>query len=600
MKRLNLAGIQIEGFRSFADLTTIEFGDPGGLRMLFGKNEVEPRLGGNGAGKSTLWDALCWCLFGFSARNLRAADLMNWSRKQNPHVIVYLITNNTPCTIERFGSPNRLLLDGEPIEQDKLERGVLGISRARFMHSVLFGQMVRLFIDLTVPERGALLDEVLDLGLWLRASDTANGKHRGLTAELQTIEKALAFSRGKLEGLESEETIRQREDAWASEHDAVVEAAIARVEAAELELISLKNALWKTPKGTEPTNAVTKLEQRHSKANSLLLELREKYAVTLADAKRLKAERVFFENHPDDCPTCSQPISVDFAVNRIEAYDAQLAEIAATQASLSAAAKLAEGVLSDVQTHLDGERRKGQEAHVAYARAEAAFKSQQRAVDLAVEAAEREAAVTNPHTAQREAVQAQRSALQREVSKQRLQLGGIKEQLASLDYWRQGFKRVRLFQTKQSLDLLRIEVANAAQSLGLLGWSIDFATEVETKSGTMKQGVQIVVTSPQASGVWEVWSGGEGQRIRLAVALGLASLIQRMAGVFYEFEVWDEPSAWLSPEGITDLLDCLAQRAQITGKTVWVVDHRALDVGMFEQVWQVTKSAGGSNVARIS
>ena len=171
MKQLHLASMRIESFRSFAAPTSVDFGEPGGLRMLFGRNEVEPRLGGNGAGKSTLFDALCWCLFNFSARNLRASDLASWSGG-NPHVTVDVTINDAPITIERFGSPNRLLLDGEPIEQDKLEREVLGISRARFMHSVLFGQMVRLFIDLTVPERGALLDEVLDLGLWLRAEKT--------------------------------------------------------------------------------------------------------------------------------------------------------------------------------------------------------------------------------------------------------------------------------------------------------------------------------------------------------------------------------------------------------------------------------------------
>jgi DNA repair exonuclease SbcCD ATPase subunit len=602
MKRLNLAGIQIEGFRSFAELTTIEFGEPGGLRMLFGKNEVEPRLGGNGAGKSTLWDALCWCLFGFSARNLRAADLMNWSRKQNPHVIANLSINDAPFTVERFGSPNRLLLDGQPIEQDKLEREVLGISRARFMHSVLFGQMVRLFIDLTVPERGALLDEVLDLGLWLRASDTANARHRGLTAELQTIEKALAFSRGKLEGLESEDSLRAREDAWAAEHDAVIEAAIGRVDIEEAELSKatkhqLACAVLVQLAFTAPDNELDK--QIRALHDSLSAQGRELGGLD-AELGRENREAAFFRKAPDKCLTCSQPITAAFAAAELHTHETKAASIVVTMRRIDAAVACDKDVLTAAETKKRKRDADYGTAGGALSAAETAVTRQQRAVDLAVEAAEREASVTNPHTAQRETVRAQRSALQREVSKQRLQLGGIKEQLASLDYWRQGFKRVRLFQTKQSLDLLRIEVANAAQSLGLLGWSIDFVTEVETKSGTMKQGVQIVVTSPQASGAWEVWSGGEGQRIRLAGAIGLASLIQRMAGVFYTFEVWDEPSAWLSPEGITDLLDCLAQRAQITGKTVWVVDHRALDVGMFEQVWQVTKSAGGSSVARIS
>ena len=608
MKRLELSALTIEGFRSFAGSTTIGFGKPGGLHMLFGKNEVEPRLGGNGAGKSTIWDALCWCLFGFSARNLRASDLMNWSRKQNPaakqdvHVIVDLTINDAPFMIERFGSPNRLLLNRQPIEQDKLEREVLGISRARFMHSVLFGQMVRLFIDLTVPERGALLDEVLDLGLWLRASDTANARYRGLTAELQTIEKALAFSRGKLEGLESEDTIRAREAAWTVEHDAVVEAAIVRVDIEEAELSKAKKhqlacAVLVQLAFAAPDNELDK--QIRALHDSLSAQGRELGGLD-AELGRENREAAFFRKAPDKCLTCSQPITAAFAVAELHKHETKAASIVVTMQRIDAAVAYDKDVLAAAETKKRKRDADYGAAVGALSAAETAITRQQRAVDLAVEAAEREASVTNPHTARRKSVRAQRSALQREIGAQRLKLGSMKEQLASLDYWRQGFKRVRLFQTKQSLDLLRLEVANAAQSLGLIGWSIDFVTEIETKSGSMKQGVQIVVISPQATGVWEAWSGGEGQRIRLAVAIGLASLIQRMAGVFYTFEIWDEPSAWLSPEGITDLLDCLARRAQITGKTVWVVDHRALDIGMFSEVWQVTKTNTGSSVQRIS
>jgi DNA repair exonuclease SbcCD ATPase subunit len=322
---------------------------------------------------------------------------------------------------------------------------------------------------------------------------------------------------------------------------------------------------------------------------------------------RENREAAFFRKAPDKCLVCAQQITAKFAADELHKHEAAAAAIRKTMTRVSAAVSVDQDILAGLEKQAQEQasarvtaRASLAAIHAAFGAAEAAVTRQQRVIDQAVEAAEREASVTNPHTAQRESVRAQRSALQREIGVQRLKLGGTKEQLASLDYWRQGFKRVRLFQTKQSLDLLRLEVANAAQSLGLLGWTIDFVTEVETKSGSMKQGVQIVVTSPQASGSWEVWSGGEGQRIRLAVAIGLASLIQRMAGVFYTFEIWDEPSAWLSPEGINDLLDCLAQRAQITGKTVWVVDHRALDVGMFSQVWQVTKTNTGSSVQRIS
>ena len=173
--------------------------------------------------------------------------------------------------------------------------------------------------------------------------------------------------------------------------------------------------------------------------------------------------------------------------------------------------------------------------------------------------------------------------------------------LLSTDFWKAAFKRVRLFMVKRVLAQLEVETASAAIALGLIDWKISFSTELETKSGSVRPGIHITVKSPiSPTAPWEVWSGGEGQRVRLAVALGLASLIQRLAGVSIGFEVWDEPSAWLSQEGIEDLLTCLKHRVQITGKSVWLCDHRALSQGAFDEVWQVSKTREGSQIAMIS
>lgn len=166
-------------------------------------------------------------------------------------------------------------------------------------------------------------------------------------------------------------------------------------------------------------------------------------------------------------------------------------------------------------------------------------------------------------------------------------------------FWRDAFKRVRLFMTQRALKHLEIEVEAAVASLGLVGWQIQFVTETENKSGGVKQGVQIIVTSPHAPPAsWESWSGGEGQRLRTAIAIGFASMLQRMRGVSYRFEMWDEPSAWLSEQGIEDLLGTLRQRAESEQLSLWLVDHRALHATAFDEIWTVSKGTNGSTVAR--
>jgi DNA repair exonuclease SbcCD ATPase subunit len=594
MKRIHLQAVRLRAFRSFLELTNVDFGPAGGLRMLYGVNEVEPRLDGNGAGKSTLWDAICWCFYNFSARNLRAAELTSWGSDKPPYVGVELTLNGAPILIERHGSPNRLLMDGQPIEQEQLERDILGLSRVRFMHSVLFGQMVRLFVDLTVPERGALLDEVLDLGLWLRASAQAGTEAITATNEIARLERDLAHKHGCLEGLPDATSLQAQADSWNAMHDQRLEEALAELGAAEAELATY-------PELAPPIlPAVDKLETNLRTQEQLVADARGRLMVMEADYKRLRSLVNFFEAAPETCPTCAQAISRRFAGLEARTHSVEAEALHKEHNELQREKARLDEAVPPMRALI---RQRQQEAKELYAEHRAALERRKAAMrrveDLAL-VAERLADEENPFVAQQASLVRQRNALQRGIQSLRRQLGEARAELATLEYWKTGFKKVRLFETARSLDMLHLEVASAAQALGLIGWRMEFATETETKSGTMRQGVQIIVHSPQASACWEAWSGGESQRIRLAIALGLASLVQRMAGAHYEFEVWDEPSAWLSAQGIDDLLGCLAMRADSTGKTIWILDHRALWHAGFAETWQVTKRDTGSIMQRIS
>ena len=177
-----------------------------GLKYLSGQNLSNPELGPNGVGKSTLWDAVTYCLYGVSVRGLRASELVSWGDIGAIFVETHWLIDNQPAVVTRLGSPNRLLMGNsaetvEPTEQINIDR-LIGLSRARFMQSVVYGQFAPLFIDLSGPERGALLDEVLDLGLWLKAAETASKRHTELSREVDEFGKQIAYIEGKIAGAE--------------------------------------------------------------------------------------------------------------------------------------------------------------------------------------------------------------------------------------------------------------------------------------------------------------------------------------------------------------------------------------------------------------
>jgi energy-coupling factor transporter ATP-binding protein EcfA2 len=62
------------------------------------------------------------------------------------------------------------------------------------------------------------------------------------------------------------------------------------------------------------------------------------------------------------------------------------------------------------------------------------------------------------------------------------------------------------------------------------------------------------------------------------------------------FEIWDEPTHHVSARGIDDVLDCLAQRAQVEKKQVWLIDHHTLEYGGFAGVVNVTMKQDGSHL----
>ena len=179
-------------------------------------------------------------------------------------------------------------------------------------------------------------------------------------------------------------------------------------------------------------------------------------------------------------------------------------------------------------------------------------------------------------------------------------LQSLEAELAQAQYWIDGFKSVRLFLVEECVHFLEVETNNALTHLGLLDWRVRFDLQRETKDGAISKGFSVMIYSPNnAKEVpWEVWAGGETQRLRLAGALALSSLILNVKGTSSNILLVDEPSAHLDADGMADTLDALQHYAQHTRKQIWLVDHRSLDYGNFKDTVVVEKDAEhGSAIA---
>lgn len=593
MKQIVLDSVCIENFRSFTESTVIEFSRSSGLKFISGANQVEPELGANGAGKSTVWDAICYALYGESIKGLKASELKSYGARSTTALVMLQIDSEVHW-VQRTSPPERITIDDRLATQKEVDR-LVGLSRDRFLNSVVFGQAVPLFIDLTKPQRGDLLDEVLNLEMWIKAAHKATERHTQQSLALTELRRQGDRLEGQLTALPNVGELRSLENAWQIERDERLRVLIERYEKVEEEIKQLEEQI------TQPVDqqSVTKAKAAFDNATAIKTEIRDAQTRFWTKLQRIEQDITFFNQH-DTCPTCGQDITQEFCNEHLAALEADQqrynAHITDTNDKLSEATATANDLGNAWQQAIQNvgaaQRHQAVIAEQLRAKREQSTDLQQQAVRTRNE--------KNPYKEQRKAATAERKRISIELGKQRETEEEAAKGLNITNYWRQGFRRVREYCLGNVLRELTLDTHNQLLALGLHRWNVSFVSQEPTQRGTTRFGVEVHIEPPaKPSGSFDVLSGGEGQRVRLAVSLGLASLVQRWAGVKWSFEMFDEPTAWLSEQGVEDLLDCLSYRATAQDKSVFICDHRALSHSGFAENYLVSKDTDGSHWQRV-
>lgn len=617
---MQLLRLRLFHFGSFRDEINFTFPEQPGLYFLRGENDDEPALGANGAGKSTFWNAICWVLFDRTVKGLRAGDVANWDEPKGARVdLDYANASGQICRITRQHSPNKWLHHtedaGEPIDLTKDGTNPaladLRLALQPFLNSVLMGQGRPMFLDLSAPDKASLFSDVLGLEAWIERSTKASKAAREQDEISRELERRLAHIDGSLKSIDHK-SLEGSASEWKAEQDERLHKLDAKHARGREELKALKAA------GKDKAEAAEVARSALREALDILKDTRERVraqARKSADAKSASDEGERICHHLSNaaiklrdfevCPTCFQQVP--------EAQRRGL-ESSAWDRSKVEARKQVDRWKDDNVEHkllqeMEEELAKGERAvdkwRDVVTEVEQLEKAAQRNIDFLnrdldhlEDEAERIEQERNPFASLRqEALDREANLLaQRKDLERRLDDSEAQRYLFS--YWVTGFKELRLQQIDDSLEHFEIEVNNNLAELGLVGWELRFEVDKETKSGTIKRGFNVRVLSPhnKESVPWESWSGGEGQRLRLATQAGLADLIRARTGTRINLEVWDEPTEHLSGQGVTDLLDALADRARREHRQIWLVDHRSLGYGAFTDVYTVVKDSQGSHI----
>jgi DNA repair exonuclease SbcCD ATPase subunit len=287
--------------------------------IQFDKTDTTLVLGENGAGKSTLLDALTFVLFNKPYRNINLPQLVCSVNEKDCMVEVEFSDGKSDYKVVRGQAPKvfEVWKDGKQLDQDSktrdgqrmLEETILGMNYKSFCQVVILGSANYIpFMRLTAAERRAVVESILDIGVFSSMNAHLKERISANKEELQHAESALAVARERVSVLrrmcEDEKKRSEMDEAWEAEQVATANTAIE--EARE----SIKKSLERIAELSQTVTDSDKVSNNHDRYCQLKSQIQKK-------VQTLNKEIAFYEKN-DNCPTCSQKIADDFKRDAID------------------------------------------------------------------------------------------------------------------------------------------------------------------------------------------------------------------------------------------------------------------------------------------
>ncbi|NQZ54724.1 MAG: AAA family ATPase [Piscirickettsiaceae bacterium] len=198
-----------------------------GLVLIQGDNQDDPSATSNGAGKSSVPDALCWCLYGETARGVKGDAVVNRTSKKNTRVEAFIEDgDDDEYVVTRYRKhkefKNRLTVNhnGNDITKgtDKLTQElvvqIIGCSLEVFRAAVYAGQESMPDLPgMTDKQLKVLVEEAAGIDRLQGAHVVALTKHREARVKLDLKVERLSGRKSKLVDLdESYDRLEARKD----------------------------------------------------------------------------------------------------------------------------------------------------------------------------------------------------------------------------------------------------------------------------------------------------------------------------------------------------------------------------------------------------
>jgi DNA repair exonuclease SbcCD ATPase subunit len=635
--------------QNFLTLSTATIGlNDRGLNVIQGLNDDDSSASSNGAGKSSLVDALCWALFGTTARGVKGDAVVNRNAKKDCQVVVWMTHGETEYIVARHrkhkehknalllqcrpaGDPGRVpddLSKGTDAETQKEVERILGCSQEVFLAAVYSGQEIMPDLPkMTDRELKRLIEEAAGLERIELAYEEARARKNGVLAKLDAVSINRESVKTRMARDEANLEIKQREAEHFEEQRAErVKAAVANREAcksaaaaAALKLRDGKDANDKAilrldelavslSKHAALDKAARDAELAASRAEgaigrALLVESRQTVATIESQIANADAEMA------KPCPECGKPHTedekaeyiahrtkrLDDAKENLKLVEARVRKEIAEVQRLKEVAAAARAAVPDVSA-VNEERRALTEVVRAFDKLMGDARLLRQNLEAAISTVAMRESEPNPAQAVvenlRESIASEASRLA-DLSTQHDKL--TKElEVAEAVVKVFGPAGVRAHILDTVTPFLNERTADYLSALSDGAITAVWSTLAKSASGDLKEKFTIDVCNDKGGDSFLALSGGEKRKVRLATALALQDLVASRATQPIDLFIGDEIDDALDPAGLERLMVILERRARERG-TVLVISHNDL-ADWCDQITTVRKSGGSSQV----
>lgn len=614
-----------------------------GLVLIQGENKADDSANSNGAGKSTIPDALCWALYGETARGIKGDLIVNRTAKKNAVVKVKIDDDGIEYDITRYRKhkehKNRLFVSVDGIDKtkgtDKLTQDFLtelmGCSLDVFTSAVYSGQEKMPDLPgMTDKQLKVLVEESAGIDKLQAAHQVAKDKLKDIKAEMAILEST--FDRGTSQLKFYEEDLTEaltKEVAWDINHKesqdnekkkmAVVKKEYDelgdRVEAIDNDAIKtaiadVKDKIASIDSEKEQRDELAKeANAAESKLKMFVSELnRQKRA--LNDA--VKAQADVEHKVGDSCGECGKihteedlELLIKAGQERIDAKKKNISDSLPIgnklkKASDSASERLKSftAAMTDVTAEVARERDLNSELNAFNSLVKDKQAKREKLSDM-IKIFKSNEAATNPHTATIRSHEKKVIGTKAGIEDCRDEMAKKDEEVQlhedAVEVFGQTGVRAHILDTVT--PYLNERTSKYLSTLSDGNIIAEWNTLTTTAKGELREKFNIAVTNDEGAESYQGLSGGEKRKARLAAAMALQDMVASRASKPIELFIADEVDHALDESGLERLMSILNDKA--TGKgTVLVISHNELSDWIREQA-TVTKEAGYSTVTGV-